>query len=698
MDNYIGMKLDGRYQLTELIGTGGMAEIYKADDTVDNKTVAVKILKNEFAGSEEFLRRFRNESKAIALLSHPNIVKIFDVGFTDRVQFIVMEYIDGITLIDYIEKQGVLKWRDALGFTSQVLKALQHAHDRGIVHRDVKSQNVMLLRDGTIKVMDFGIARFNREIDKSMSEKAIGSVHYISPEQARGDITDEKSDLYSVGVMLYEMLTGVKPFDGDDVLSIALMHTNRMPKRPSEINSAIPKGLEEITLRAMQKLPAKRYQTAGEMLGDLKEFEKNPSIVFEYKYAAPDGGDKYVNKAGRPVANAAAVTPLPNLPPQSKSASAEEDVYDEDDYDEDEVIERRSPLLPILFAVASAFVILTAVLITLIVSQGFGGDDSSAGLFGGRNRRMPELVGMSYAVADSEYKWLRLEPKQVFSADYPVGTIIEQDVPAERMINPSQTTVTVLVSKGKEVIYMLDFGTIPGDEVIEELKRLGLTPTPVRVFDDEVPEGFFIRSDRKPNDELNKGDIVRVWISKGREADLWRTKVPNMVGLSENAAKQKETDNRITLDIKTEESTEAQKGIVLRQSIEPDTEVDNGTVVEIFIGSGPAESVAETGASKEFEIGFDIPEGWSGEFTFRHFVDGVLQSDITQTVELSLRSDYVWTVSSTTKHKYMIKIKSEETGREETYAVYEIDFTADPIEYEVLELNENILNELTRPD
>ena len=195
-DNMIGRRLDGRYELLELIGTGGMADIYKAKDITEDRIVAVKILKNEFAGSEDFLRRFRNESKAIALLSHPNIVKIYDVGFNEQIQFIVMEYIDGISLAEYIKLQGVLKWKDAVYFTIQILRALQHAHDRGIVHRDIKSQNVMMLPDGTIKVMDFGIARFNRETDKTLSEKAIGSVHYISPEQARGEMTDEKSDIY----------------------------------------------------------------------------------------------------------------------------------------------------------------------------------------------------------------------------------------------------------------------------------------------------------------------------------------------------------------------------------------------------------------------------------------------------------------------------------------------------------------------
>ena len=296
MDKNIGKKLDNRYELTELIGVGGMADIYKANDIIENKVVAVKILKNEFAKSEDFLRRFRNESKAIALLSHKNIVKIYDVGFTDKIQYIVMEYIDGITLTEYIERQGVLKWRDAVHFTTQILRALQHAHDRGIVHRDIKSQNVMLLADGTIKVMDFGIAHFNRETDKTISEKAIGSVHYISPEQARGEVTDEKSDIYSVGVMLYEMLTGVKPFDGDNPVSIALKHMQTKPKKMTEINSSIPEGLEEITMKAMQKVPSERYQTAGEMIKDIEEFKKNPSIVFEYKYFSTDGSTKYFDK------------------------------------------------------------------------------------------------------------------------------------------------------------------------------------------------------------------------------------------------------------------------------------------------------------------------------------------------------------------------------------------------------------------
>lgn len=242
MDKNIGKKLDGRYEITELIGVGGMAEVYKGIDVIDNKTVAIKILKKEYAENEEFLRRFRNESKAVAVLSHPNIVKIYDMGFSEKIQYIVMEYIDGITLKEYIEEEHVLTWKDTVHFVIQILRALQHAHDKGIVHRDIKPQNVMMFTDGTIKVMDFGIAKFAREEGKTATDQAIGSVHYISPEQASGNVTDARSDIYSVGAMMYEMLTGRKAFDSDNPVAIAVMHMHDIPERPRAINPDIPDG------------------------------------------------------------------------------------------------------------------------------------------------------------------------------------------------------------------------------------------------------------------------------------------------------------------------------------------------------------------------------------------------------------------------------------------------------------------------
>lgn len=301
MDKYLGKRLDGRYEMRELIGVGGMAYVYKAYDAVDDRIVAVKILKDEFLNSDEFVRRFRNESKAIAILNHANIVKVLDVGFGERLQYIVMEYIDGITLKEYLDQRKDIRWKEAVHFTVQILRALQHAHDKGIVHRDIKPQNIMLLSDGTIKVTDFGIARLTRNEMKATVEgnKAIGSVHYISPEQARGEITDEKTDLYAVGIMLYEMLTGRLPFEADNAVSVAIMQMQSEAQAPRQINEEIPEGLEQITLKAMQKDTAKRYQSAAEMLSDFDEFKRNPSIKFEYTYMVDETPTRYVDAITR---------------------------------------------------------------------------------------------------------------------------------------------------------------------------------------------------------------------------------------------------------------------------------------------------------------------------------------------------------------------------------------------------------------
>ncbi len=236
MENYVGKRLDSRYEIHEIIGVGGMSVVYKAYDNVDDRIVAVKILKEEFANDDEFVRRFKNESKAIAVLSHPNIVKVYDVSFGDKIQYIVMEYVDGITLKEYIQKQGIITWNDAVYFISQILKALQHAHDKGIVHRDIKPQNIILLSTGEIKVTDFGIARFSRTETRTLTENAIGSVHYISPEQAKGELTDERADIYSLGVVFYEMLTGTVPFEADSAVSVALMQVRDDAKRLPDIN------------------------------------------------------------------------------------------------------------------------------------------------------------------------------------------------------------------------------------------------------------------------------------------------------------------------------------------------------------------------------------------------------------------------------------------------------------------------------
>ncbi|MBQ7219104.1 MAG: serine/threonine protein kinase, partial [Ruminococcus sp.] len=345
MDKYTGKKLDGRYEIRELIGVGGMANVYHCYDTIDAREVAIKILKDEFLDNEDFIRRFKNESKAIAVLNHPNIVRVYDVSFGDMIQYIVMEYIDGITLKEYIDMQGVLDWKETVHLTTQILKALQHAHENGIVHRDIKPHNIMLLQDGTIKVTDFGIARFSSNATRTMTEQAIGSVHYIAPEQARGESTDGKTDIYSVGVMMYEMLTGKLPFDGDSAVSVALMQLQAKARRPREVNPNIPEGLEEITVKAMQKNPDDRYHSALEMLSDIERFRLNPGISFGYTFA---------DDAGRSGSRRKTV----EQKPEEQSASEEQSVY----YDDDAPV--RSPALS-----AIKGVIIAAVLALLV----FGG-------------------------------------------------------------------------------------------------------------------------------------------------------------------------------------------------------------------------------------------------------------------------------------------------------------------------------------
>ncbi len=405
MDKYTGKKLDGRYEIRELIGVGGMANVYHCYDTIDAREVAIKILKDEFLDNEDFIRRFKNESKAIAVLNHPNIVRVYDVSFGDMIQYIVMEYIDGITLKEYIDMQKVLDWKETVHLTTQILKALQHAHENGIVHRDIKPHNIMLLQDGTIKVTDFGIARFSSNATRTMTEQAIGSVHYIAPEQARGEKTDGKTDIYSVGVMMYEMLTGTLPFDGDSAVSVALMQLQAKPKRPRDINPDIPEGLEEITIKAMQKNPKDRYHSAVEMLSDIERFRLNPSIRFNYHYASEkrshSSNDQHVKKQ--------------KAKPQYEEP---DDKIEGAPYDED--IPVRSPALSAIKGVILAAVIALVVFGGLALFQGYMSSQP-------REVEVPDFVGMTVSDANAKNNGqFAFTYESRYSDDIPADTIIEQ--------------------------------------------------------------------------------------------------------------------------------------------------------------------------------------------------------------------------------------------------------------------------------
>ena len=687
MDNNIGKKLDGRYELLELIGVGGMADIYRARDIQEDRIVAVKILKTEFAGSDEFLRRFRNESKAIALLSHPNIVKIYDVGFTDKVQFIVMEYVDGITLTDYIEQQGVLKWRDAVHFTIQVLRALQHAHDRGIVHRDVKSSNIMLLRDGTIKVMDFGIARFNRENNKTMSEKTIGSVHYISPEQARGDITDERSDIYSVGVALYEMLTGRKPFDGDTPVAIALKHMQSAPRRPSELNETIPEGLEQIVLRAMQKEPSARYQTAGEMISDLEEFKKNPGIVFDYKYSSTDGTAKFVDRPNPAVEREA----LRRRKPEEDDELYDDELYDDDDDDEYE--ERRSPLIPILFAVGAAFVIATVFLLLKLVVDGFGPNNTSASVSNGTSVSiqvgpngeflMPSLVGMTWDEASSMYSsYVKLVPVTE-NNEAPKDQIFDQDPPANRTVKLNQT-VTVYVSKGLKRSEIFDYRTRSLSYARAQLEREGFQVTITYDHNDEIAKDCVIETTPAAHTMAEQGSTVIIKVSLGPKNSSIR--VPKLTEIKIDEAQKLCEENYLVPQVE-KVGSDLPEGTVIEQSIEPGTMVDRNTNIILKVSSGEMPTVTAN-------INIAVPEGVSGEFEFRYFVDGhrvsltdtdirdvSLSSNRTITYKLEGRADE-------TEKLFDVKVISMTTKKEGVFVTISVDFSQEPPRQ--TEVNKNI--------
>lgn len=592
MDQYIGRKLEGRYEIIELIGFGGMAVVFKAVDLLEKKHVAVKILKDEYLQSEDFKRRFRNESKAIALLSHPNVVKVLDVNFADNIQYIVMEYIDGITLKEYIQQQSRVKWKEAVYFTLQILRALQHAHDNGIVHRDVKPQNVMLLQDGTIKVMDFGIARFARETGKTVTEKAIGSVHYISPEQARGEQTDEKTDIYSVGVIMYEMLTGKVPFDGDNAVSIAIMQMQQEPKLPSVHNPDIPHGLEEIIIRAMQKDAGLRYQTAAEMLRDINEFKQNPGVVFEYKYMDLDGTTRYFDK-------------IDTGSPTDKKRQVE---YME-------APKKRAYTMNILAGVTATCVIIAVIAFVIFMK--------------GVNSRTDELtlksvVGMTVAQAEQSNSNVSFRViQEIASMDYEKGIIIEQK-PIENTKVKKNSEVELIVSSGISSFFMPELRNDTSSSAKQKLNDLGIVDiTTAHKPDSSIALGRVISTDPAAKTELKKGDKVILYVSAGESDEPVR--MPDLTGKSEVEARAALSKLDITVGSVSFEASLLPKGQISWQSVEKDIKVMKGSTVDIKISNGeePVSSVPDTVTPSSNGIHIMFPEGADNKsFDFEISVNG----------------------------------------------------------------------------
>lgn len=553
MDKYIGKLLDNRYQIQQLIGLGGMANVYKAYDKHQERYVAIKILKDEYIDNEDFLRRFKNESKAIAALAHDNIVTIFDMSFNDEFYWIAMEYIDGITLKEYIEQQGVLNYKEAVHFTVQILLALQHAHNKGIIHRDIKPQNIMLLRDGTIKIMDFGIARFARNESKTLTDKAIGSVHYISPEQAKGDIIDQTTDIYSVGVILFEMLTGALPFEADSAVSVAIKQIESDLISPRQINNQIPKALEQIIIKAMMKNKRDRYQSATEMLKDLVAFKNDPSIVLNYK-SKKEKIKLYNNFIDNKLDMSQNVNKNKE---QKKSMTAIQS------------------LTGIALALVVASIIF--VLIAYLVYNPF---------VPSKEIEVPDLVGKVYQEVKKEdsYKAFDIQQETTeYSEEYDEGYIFEQNPNPGRIVK-NKAIIKVKVSKGRKYVTIPDFSNKEFSSVSVQIQKLGLKVSVARVHDPKVTENFVIRTNPSKDSEVPMGTTVRVYVSTGAEQKL--VSVPNLVGININEAAEILEEQGLKIGAVTPVDADVPEGIIVAQDPDKDSQVPVNSFININKSNG----------------------------------------------------------------------------------------------------------------
>lgn len=597
MDQYIGKLLDNRYEIMEQIGMGGMARVFRALDHRLNRQVAVKILREDLAEDAELRRRFHEESQAVAMLSHPNIVAVYDVSRSSDVEYIVMELIDGITLKQYMQKKGnKLNWREALHFITQIVKALGHAHSRGIIHRDIKPHNIMVLRDGSVKVADFGIARVASGGHSTLTQEALGSVHYISPEQARGSHIDARSDLYSAGVVLYEMITGRLPFEGDTPVSVAIQHINSIPLSPREIDPAIPEALEAITMKAMAPDPDNRYLSADDMLADLEEFRKNPNINFDYNVSGFQDDEDDVDKT-QVLPTAASISRVgsrvrepervqnrsrSNPPPRRREREEDEEEYDDGP---------RRPNWPIIGAVA-AILVFVAALLYIMFSTAFSGSLGAQT----QNIRVPSVTGQLFSEAQANTELLNgftLVQGETVESDKPAGTILQQSPNANDFVSGDDMTITVTVSSGEAEEVLMP--PLEGKTLAQALSALqvdldlGLSVDydSRSEYHDTIPEGCVISTIPEEGTVLSEGQQVILVMSLGKEETPMV--MPNLIGMDEETAKKTITDMGLVVgQVQPSPSDEQEAGKVWYQSVAVNASVTEGTTVDIFVSTGPS--------------------------------------------------------------------------------------------------------------
>lgn len=594
-DPYIGKMLDNRYEILERIGTGGMAIVYKAKCHRLNRLVAVKILKSDLAQDEDFRRRFNAESQAVAQLSHPNIVSVYDVSKGGDIEYIVMELIDGITLKQYMEKRGQLNWRESLHFITQIMRGLSHAHSRGIVHRDIKPQNVMVLRDGSVKVADFGIACLENAA-QTLTQEALGSVHYISPEQARGDRTDARSDIYSAGVVLYEMLTGRLPFEGDSAVSVAIQHLSSVPLAPREVNPDIPEQLELICMKAMAPDLEKRYPSADAMIADLEAFRKNPGVNLDFELS-----DLRPEETDEPTQKLRSAVP-PQLHRQGREPSYERGRRWEEDRYEDEQPSRLSGGKKIALIGGGAVVVV--VVLFFLFRAIFASFVPAAP----DTYTVPKLVGMTEeqaneqaSVADGTFQVVA----GTEASDAAVGEIIRQDPePDTEKKGELPITINVWVSAGEDVGTMPDLTTKPMtyDQAMTILQDLvaeyELNVQPYeetqKEYDDELAVDVIKSTTPAANEELHKGDTITFVLSRGPQT------VPLIDFTNrERAWAEDQLKNVLGLEVEVHEEANdtVEAGLVIRQNPTATTQVPAGSTVELWVSTGP-----ESGGNEDLQM------------------------------------------------------------------------------------------------
>ena len=597
MDQYIGKMLDNRYEILERIGTGGMAIVYKAKCHRLNRLVAIKILKSDLAQNEEFRRRFNAESQAVAQLSHPNIVSVYDVSRGGDMEYIVMELIDGITLKQYMEKRGQLNWRESLHFITQIMRGLSHAHSRGIIHRDIKPQNIMVLRDGSVKVADFGIACL-ADSAQTLTQEALGSVHYISPEQARGDRPDARSDIYSSGVVLYEMLTGRLPFEGESAVSVAIQHLSSIPLAPREINPDIPEQLELICMKAMAPDLEHRYQSADAMIADLEAFRKNPEV--EMKFDLSDL---------RPEENDEPTRTIRTMPSHTVTIPVHqpERNYPRRERDEDEEPRRAGSGKR---GVLVGAVTVAAVAVVIVLFKTILGSFAPAVV---DQYQVPDLYNMTIEEAENDPRIEGVFEIQKagseFSTDVPEGHILRQDPKKEETRKGSQLVIQVWVSAGEETGEVPDLENKSEQDariLLEKLNKeynLELTveaPEELKQFSEEITGGYVIKTEPAQGEILKKGDPVKLILSKG--PDIKPVTVLPFVGMSIDSVLSQLESYKLTCDAADVEVVDSDKpgGTIVWQSPASGETVPEWTTIKFRVSAGLA--------SGALPITVDIPQ------------------------------------------------------------------------------------------